>query len=102
MRTADLALACTGPVSRETGVFAVGLQAADAHQCRGIGTALARHAAQYAQDRGTPTLSTHTETSNQPMLRLLRRLGNVREVRHEVHLDVRLPLGASGFVHRPS
>ncbi|MYT96593.1 MULTISPECIES: GNAT family N-acetyltransferase [unclassified Streptomyces] len=97
-----LALVCTGPVSRETGVFDLGLQVADAHQRRGIGTALARHAAQYAQDRGAHTLSTYTEASNQPMLRLLRRLGPVRETRHGAHLDVRLPLGTDGLAHRPS
>ncbi|MEV5979626.1 GNAT family N-acetyltransferase [Streptomyces sp. NPDC052114] len=97
-----LALVCTGPVSREAGVFDLGLQVADAHQRRGIGSALARHAAQYAQARGAHTLSTYTEASNQPMLRLLRRLGPVRETRHGAYLDVRLPLGASGPAHRPS
>lgn len=97
-----LALVCAGPVSREAGVFDLGLQVADAHQRRGIGTALARHAAQYAQDRGAHTLSTYTEASNQPMLRLLRRLGPVRETRHGAHLDVRLPLGMSGLALQPS
>ncbi|WP_234332297.1 GNAT family N-acetyltransferase [Streptomyces sp. NRRL F-5650] len=96
-----LALVSVGPVSREAGVFDLGLQVADAHQRRGIGTALARHAAQYAHDRGAHTLSTYTEASNQPMLRLLRRLGPVREMRHGAHLDVRLPLGMSGLAHRP-
>ncbi|WP_306822861.1 GNAT family N-acetyltransferase [Streptomyces sp. TLI_146] len=95
-----LALVCTGPVSREAGVFDLGLQVADAHQGRGIGTALARHAAQYAHARGADTLSTYTEASNPAMLRLLRRLGPVRATRHGAHLDVRLHLGAGGLAHR--
>ncbi|MEU4347063.1 GNAT family N-acetyltransferase [Streptomyces sp. NPDC023838] len=97
-----LALVCTGPVSRAAGVFDLGLQVADAHQRRGIGTALARHAAQYAHARGAHTLSTYTEASNQAMLRLLRRLGPVRETRHGAQLDVRLPLGAGGLALRSS
>ncbi|MGP9017619.1 GNAT family N-acetyltransferase [Streptomyces sp. BR1] len=97
-----LALVCTGPVSRETGVFDLGLQVADAHQRRGIGTALARHAAQHAHARGAHTLSTYTQASNRPMLRLLRRLGTVRETRHGAHLDVRLHLGVSGLARRSS
>ncbi|GGU55398.1 hypothetical protein GCM10010211_20140 [Streptomyces albospinus] len=97
-----LALVCAGPVSREAGVFDLGLQVADAHQRRGIGTALARHAAQYAHARGAHTLSTYTEASSRPMLALLRRLGPVRETRHGAHLDVRLQLGVSGLAHRSS
>ncbi|MFE0134034.1 GNAT family N-acetyltransferase [Streptomyces sp. NPDC059037] len=97
-----LALVCAGPVSRESGVFDLGLQVADAHQRRGIGTVLARHAAQYAHARGAHTLSTYTEASNRPMLGLLRRLGPVRETRHGSHLALRLHLGVSGLAHRPS
>ncbi|MBM7167067.1 GNAT family N-acetyltransferase [Streptomyces sp. G44] len=97
-----LALVCAGPVSREAGVFDLGLQVADAHQRRGIGTALARHAAQYAHARGAHTLSTYTEASNRPMLRLLRRLGPVRETRHGPHLAIRLHLGVSDLAHRTS
>lgn len=95
-----VALVCTGPVSREKGVFDLGLQVADDHQRRGIGTALARHAAEHAHARGAHSLSAYTEASNQPMLRLLRRLGPVRHTRHGSHLDVRLHLAASGLAHR--
>ncbi|MEV0259393.1 GNAT family N-acetyltransferase [Streptomyces sp. NPDC050732] len=97
-----LSLVCTGPVSRETGAFDLGLQVVDAYQRRGIGAALVRHPAQYAQDRGAHTLSPYTEASNQPVLRLLRRLGPVREMPQGAHLALRLPLGVSGLVHRPS
>ncbi|MGW2858280.1 GNAT family N-acetyltransferase [Streptomyces sp. NPDC001205] len=97
-----LALVCTGPVSQEAGVFDLGLQVADAHQRRGIGTALAHHASQHAHAQGAHTLSTYTQASNRPMLRLLRRLGPVRETRHGAHLDIRLPLGTSGLTPRPS
>ncbi|WP_435217667.1 GNAT family N-acetyltransferase [Streptomyces sp. bgisy034] len=96
-----VALVCTGPVSREPGVFDLALQVADDHQLRGIGTALARHAAEHAHIRGAHTLSAYTEASNQPMLRLLHRLGPVRQTRHGSHLDVRLHLAASGLAHRP-
>ncbi|MEU2874110.1 GNAT family N-acetyltransferase [Streptomyces olivoreticuli] len=90
-----LALAFTGPVSRESGVVDLALQVADAHQRRGIGTALARHAAEHARACGAHTLTAYTEASNTPMLRLLHRLGPARPTPDGTHLDVRIPLGAA-------
>ncbi|MFP8903910.1 GNAT family N-acetyltransferase [Streptomyces atacamensis] len=87
-----IALTCAGPLSREPGVVDLGLQVADTHQRRGIGTALARHAAQHARARGAHTLSAYTEALNTPMLHLLRRLGPMRHSHDGTHLDVRVPL----------
>ncbi|WP_405734920.1 GNAT family N-acetyltransferase [Streptomyces sp. NBC_01537] len=87
-----VALASIGPVSREPGVVDLGLQVADAHQRRGIGTALARHAADHARARGAHTLTAYTEASNEPMLRLLHRLGPSRHTRDGAQVDVRIPL----------
>ncbi|MFI2204809.1 GNAT family N-acetyltransferase [Streptomyces sp. NPDC020192] len=89
-----IALVSAGPLSREAGVFDLGLQVADTWHRRGIGTLLARHAAEHAHTLGAHTLSAYTEASNEPMLRLLDRLGLVHHIRHGSHLDVRLPLGA--------
>ncbi|MFK4222209.1 GNAT family N-acetyltransferase [Streptomyces sp. NPDC019890] len=83
-----VALASAGPLSREAGVVDLGLQVADAHQRRGIGTALARHVAEHARARGAHTLSAYIQASNMPMLRLLRRLGPTRHTRDGTHLDV--------------
>ncbi|MEU8678042.1 GNAT family N-acetyltransferase [Streptomyces sp. NPDC048560] len=93
-----VALASAGPVSREPGVFDLGLQVADAHQRRGIGLALARHAAAHAHSRGAHTLAVYTQASNQPILGLLRRLGHVTASRDAPHLDVRLSLSAAGAI----
>lgn len=91
-----VALGSAGPVSRQPGVFDLGLQVADVHQRRGIGLALARHAAAHARSRGPHTLSVYAEASNLPMLGLVRRLGHPTEIREGAHLDVRVPLsGAS-------
>ncbi|MCY0933812.1 GNAT family N-acetyltransferase [Streptomyces sp. H34-S4] len=91
-----VALASAGPVSREPGVFDLGLQVADVHQRRGIGLALARHAAAHGRSRGAHTFSVYTEASNLPMLGLVRRLGHPTESRQQgTHLDVRVPLPAT-------
>ncbi|MEU1310961.1 GNAT family N-acetyltransferase [Streptomyces cinnamoneus] len=56
-----LALTSAGWLSQEAGVVDLALQVADAHQRRGIGTALARHAAAHARSRGAHTLTVHTD-----------------------------------------
>ncbi|WP_405421477.1 GNAT family N-acetyltransferase [Streptomyces erythrochromogenes] len=94
-----VALASAGPVSREPGVFDLGLQVADVHQRRGIGLALAWHAAARARSRGGHTFSVHAEVSNLPMLGLVRCLGHPTGVRHEgTHIGVRVPLTGEGAV----
>ncbi|PAU48402.1 GNAT family N-acetyltransferase [Streptomyces albireticuli] len=90
-----LALTSTGWISQESGVIDLALQVADAHQGRGIGTALARHVADHAHRRGAHTLTVHTDAANTPMLRLLRHLGPSRHVRDGTRIDVRVPLGAA-------
>ncbi|MEU6355027.1 GNAT family N-acetyltransferase [Streptomyces sp. NPDC047072] len=89
-----LALVCVGPVSRQPGVFDLGLQVADDHQRRGIGTAMARHAARMARIRGAHTLTAFTHASNTPMLRLLERLGPTRHTHDGPHVEVRVALDA--------
>ncbi|WP_374777038.1 GNAT family N-acetyltransferase [Streptomyces sp. NBC_01310] len=91
-----VALGSAGPVSRQPGVFDLGLQVADVHQRRGIGLALGRHAAAHARSRGAHTLSVYAEASNLPMLGLVRRLGHPTEIRQGAHLDVRVPLSGAG------
>ncbi|MFI1060504.1 GNAT family N-acetyltransferase [Streptomyces spororaveus] len=91
-----VALGSAGPVSRQPGVFDLGLQVADAHQRRGIGLALAQHAAAHARSRGAHTLSVYAEASNLPVIGLLWRLGHPTEFREGAHLEARVPLpGAS-------
>ncbi|MFG2978832.1 GNAT family N-acetyltransferase [Streptomyces sp. NPDC048331] len=88
-----VALASAGPVSREPGVFDLGLQVTDGHQRRGIGLALARHAAAHTRSRGAHTLAVYAEASNLPILGLVRRLGHPTKSRREgTHLDVRIAL----------
>ncbi|MFF1297184.1 MULTISPECIES: GNAT family N-acetyltransferase [unclassified Streptomyces] len=89
-----LALVCLGPVSREPGVVDLGLQVADDHHRRGIGTALARQAAWMARTRGAHTLTAFTQASNAPMLRLLERLGPTRRTRDGPYVEVRIALDA--------
>ncbi|WP_326731841.1 GNAT family N-acetyltransferase [Streptomyces phaeochromogenes] len=89
-----LALVCVGPISREPGVVDVGLQVADDHHRRGIGTALARQAARIARTRGAHTLTAFTQASNAPMLRLLERVGPTRRTRDGLYLEVRIALDA--------
>ncbi|MER5567188.1 N-acetyltransferase family protein [Streptomyces goshikiensis] len=93
-----IALGSAGPVSRQPGVFDLGLQVADTHQRRGIGLALARRAAVHARSRGAHTLSVYTQASNLPMLGLVRRLGHVTASRDATHLDVRLSLSGAGTI----
>ncbi|MDX3523297.1 GNAT family N-acetyltransferase [Streptomyces scabiei] len=90
---APLAMASAGFVSREDGVVDLGLQVADAHQRRGIGTLLARHAAVHARNRGAHTLTAYTDASNTAMLRLLARFGPVEHTRDGTHVAVRILLG---------
>ncbi|WP_306300076.1 MULTISPECIES: GNAT family N-acetyltransferase [Streptomyces] len=90
---APLGIVSAGFVSREAGVVDLGLQVADAHQRRGIGTLLARHAADHARRRGAHTLTAYLHAANTPMLRLLDRLGPAAHTRHGTYLDVRILLG---------
>lgn len=87
-----LALVCVGPVSREPGVFDLGLQVVDHRHRQGIGTALARQAARLARARGAHTLSAFTQASNAPMLRLLDRLGPTRHTVDGPYVEVRVAL----------
>lgn len=93
-------LVCVGPVSHQEGVVDLGLQVADARQRQGIGTALARHAADAARARGAHTLTAYTRASHMAVLRIAERLGPVRHTRDgpyvEVHvaLDLRSPVRA--------
>ncbi|MGW1194494.1 N-acetyltransferase family protein [Streptomyces sp. NPDC002536] len=90
-----LALTSAGWLSHEAGVVDLALQVVDAHQRRGIGTALARHVADHARIRGAHTLPVHTNAANTPMLRLLRRLGPFRHVRDGTRIDVRVALSTA-------
>lgn len=90
-----VALASAGPVSREPGVFDLGLQVTDVHQRRGIGLALARHAAVHARSQGAHTFSVCAEASNLPMLGLVRHLGHPTEIREGAYLEVRVPLSGT-------
>ncbi|MFF3372070.1 GNAT family N-acetyltransferase [Streptomyces sp. NPDC002680] len=94
-----LAMVSVGPVSREAGVVDLGLQVADAHQRRGIGTLLTWHAADHAHRLGAHTLAAYTDASNTPMLRLLARLGPAVHTRDGSHLDVRVRLGDAPAGH---
>ncbi|MGW2585318.1 GNAT family N-acetyltransferase [Streptomyces virginiae] len=97
-----VALGSAGPLSRQPGVFDLGLQVADAHQRRGIGLAVARHAAAHARSQGAHALSVYAEASNLPMLGLVRRLGHPTASRQEgTHLNVRVPLHGTG-AHYPT
>ncbi|MFF3640400.1 GNAT family N-acetyltransferase [Streptomyces sp. NPDC002564] len=89
-----LALVCAGPVSREPGVFDLGLQVVDHRHRQGIGTAVARQAALFARTRGGHTLAAFTHASNAPMLRLLDRLGPTRHSREGPYVEVRVALDA--------
>ena len=89
-----VALVCVGRVSREPGVFDLGLQVVDHRQRQGIGTALARQTARHARTRGAHTLSAFTQASNAPMLRLLDRLGPTSHTRDGPYVEVRLALDA--------
>lgn len=91
-----VALASAGPLGREAGVFDLGLQVADDHQRRGIGLALAQHAAAHARSSGGHTLSAYTEASNWPLRALVRRLGHPTEIHQGTHLDIRIPLTRAG------
>nr|WP_240982815.1 GNAT family N-acetyltransferase [Streptomyces sp. S3(2020)] len=86
------ALVCVGRVSRELGVFDLGLQVVDHRQRQGIGTALARQATRHARTRGAHTLSAFTQASNEPMLRLFDRLGPTSHTRDGPYVEVRLAL----------
>ena len=89
-----LALVCVGPVSREPGVFDLGLQVVDHRHRQGIGTAVARQAALLARMRGGHTLAAFVHASNAPMLRLLDRLGPTRHSRDGLYVEVRVDLDA--------
>ncbi|MEV8128709.1 GNAT family N-acetyltransferase [Streptomyces sp. NPDC085944] len=89
-----LALVCVGPVSREPGVFDLGLQVVDHRHRQGIGTAVARQAALSARTRGGHTLAAFVHASNAPMLRLLGRLGPTRHSRDGPYVEVRVALDA--------
>ncbi|WP_434596515.1 GNAT family N-acetyltransferase [Streptomyces sp. A5-4] len=97
-----IALGSAGPVSRHPGVFDLGLQVADAHRRRGIGLALARHAAAHARSQGAHTLSVYAEVSNLPMLGLVRHLGHPTEIREGAYLDVRVPLSGTAPDRSPA
>ncbi|MFF4363438.1 GNAT family N-acetyltransferase [Streptomyces sp. NPDC001604] len=89
-----VALVSVGPVSREPGVFDLGLQVVDHRQRQGIGTAQARQAARLAQLRGAHALSAFTQASNAPMLRLLDRLGPTSHTRDGPYVEIRVALEA--------
>ncbi|MEU6148039.1 GNAT family N-acetyltransferase [Streptomyces sp. NPDC047081] len=89
-----LALVCVGPVSRRLGVVDLGLQVADDHHRRGIGTAMARQAARIACTGGAHTLTAFTHASNAAMLRLLERLGPTRRTRDGPWVEVCVALDA--------
>lgn len=68
----------------------------DAHQGRGIGTALVRHVAQAAHEAGIRTLTGDVLSHNAAMLRLVRDLGLAhRDIRDSevVHTDLSLDVG---------
>ncbi|WP_229877479.1 GNAT family N-acetyltransferase [Streptomyces bluensis] len=85
-------LVCIGPVSRQEGVVDLGLQVADARQRQGIGTALARHAADTARGRGAHTLTAYTQASHTAVIRILDRLGPTRHVRDGPYVEVHVAL----------
>ncbi|NEB01952.1 GNAT family N-acetyltransferase [Streptomyces sp. SID13726] len=87
-----LALVCVGPVTAQPGVVDLGLQVADDHQRRGIGTVMARQAALIARADGAHTLTAFTHRSNTPMLRLLERLGPARLTRDGPCVEARVAL----------
>lgn len=89
-----LALVCVGSVNRQPGVVDLGLQVADDHHRRGIGTAMVRQAARIARTRGAHTLTAFTHASNTPMLRLLEHLGPTRRTRDGPYAEVRVALDA--------
>lgn len=89
-----LALVCVGPVSRQPGVVDLGLQVADDHHRRGIGTVMARQAVRMARTRGAHTLTAFTHASNAPMLRLLEHLGPTQHTRDGPYVEVRVALDA--------
>lgn len=89
-----VALVSVGPVSRQPGVFDLGLQVVDHCHGHGIGTALARQAARFADARGGHTLSAFTQATNAPMLRLLDRLGPTQHTREGPYVEVRVALDA--------
>lgn len=85
-------LVCVGPVSRQAGVVDLGLQVADARQRQGIGTILARHAADAARSRGAHTLTAYTQASHTAVIRILDRLGPARHVRDGPYIEVHVAL----------
>ncbi|MFD3760520.1 GNAT family N-acetyltransferase [Streptomyces sp. NPDC058622] len=85
-------LVSVGPVRNEPGAVDLGLQVADPHHRRGIGTRLIQIAAGRARAAGARTLHAYVERSNRPMLALLRHLGPTAESPDGAHLQVRLPL----------
>ncbi|MEV5878043.1 GNAT family N-acetyltransferase [Streptomyces sp. NPDC052101] len=91
-----VALVCIGAVSGVPGAVDLGLQVIDRCQRQGVGTVLARHAADRARARGFHTLTAFTQASNTPMLRLLDRLGPTRHIRDGPYVEVRLALDGLG------
>ncbi|WP_412079383.1 N-acetyltransferase family protein [Streptomyces xanthophaeus] len=89
---AAIGLVSIGPVRNEPGTVDLGIQVADPHHRRGIGTRLIHTAADHARTAGARTLHAYVERSNRPMLALLRRLGPTVERPDGAHLEVRLPL----------
>ncbi|MFG2996597.1 GNAT family N-acetyltransferase [Streptomyces sp. NPDC048340] len=87
-----IALVSIGRLHHSPGVVDLGVQVADTHQRRGIGTGLVRLAAGHALAAGADTLSVYTEQANVPMLGLLHRLGPACTLRDGTHTELRLPL----------
>ncbi|WP_416986847.1 GNAT family N-acetyltransferase [Streptomyces sp. T028] len=85
-------LVCVGPVSGQEGVVDLGLQVADARHRQGIGTALARHAADAARSRGAHTLTAYTQASHTAMIRILDRLGPARHTRDGPYFEIHVAL----------
>ncbi|MFF6783821.1 GNAT family N-acetyltransferase [Streptomyces sp. NPDC012510] len=85
-------LVCVGPVSRQEGVVDLGLQVADARQRQGIGTALARYAADAARSRGAHTLTAYTQASHTAVIRIFDRLGPARYTRDGSYVEVHVAL----------
>ncbi|MGW1771945.1 N-acetyltransferase family protein [Streptomyces sp. NPDC002104] len=86
---AVVGLVSVGPVLSEPGTVDLGLQVADSHHRRGIGTRLIHNAADRARTAGARTLHAYVERSNRPMLALLRQLGPTAEHPVGAHLEIR-------------
>ncbi|WP_405496264.1 GNAT family N-acetyltransferase [Streptomyces sp. NBC_00096] len=89
---AVVGLVSAGPVLSEPGTVDLGLQVADPHHRRGIGTRLIHTATDRARTAVALTLHVYVERSNRPMLALLRQLGPTSEHPVGAHLEVRLRL----------